>query len=183
MFTQKLIFLDIETTGLHSYRGHKIVEIGCIAKENGITTQFHRIINPERGISDAAISLHKLNNYLVKDSPKFRDIADEFLQFIHGGILVGHNIKKYSIPFINHELCLANKPIIFNEYYDTLDMFRKKYPGRNSRLKDLGSNLKVEIMERNDGISYSALLEAQFISACYDKLLFKSKYNNQSHVN
>ena len=58
-------------------------------------------------------------------------------------------------------------------------MFRKKYPGRNSRLKDLGSNLKVEIMERNDGISYSALLEAQFISACYDKLLFKSKYNNQ----
>ena len=170
MLKQKLIFLDIETTGLHYYSGHKIVEIGCIAKENGITTQFHCLINPERVIPDAATSLHKINNYLVKDSPKFRDIADEFLRFTHGSILVGHNIKSYSIPFINHELRLANKQVIANEYYDTLDMFRKKYPGRNSRLEDLGSHLKVEIIERKNGISYSALLEAQFISACYDKL-------------
>ena len=46
----KRIALDIETTGLNPFQGHKVVEIGCIELENNYPTgnYFQQYINPNR---------------------------------------------------------------------------------------------------------------------------------------
>jgi DNA polymerase-3 subunit epsilon len=61
---------------------------------------------------------------MVKDSPKFAEIAKQFLDFISGGILVGHNIMKFDIPFINSELKAANFKIIDNQIIDIYKIFQ-----------------------------------------------------------
>lgn len=86
----RLIFIDIETTGLSHVKGDKIVELACCSYANDETVStFHYQINPERNIPEVTTKIHGITNDMVRDSPKFRDIAQDFLDFIQDGILVG----------------------------------------------------------------------------------------------
>ena len=40
---------------------------------------------------------------MVRNSPKFREIADDFLSFIGDAVLVAHNAP-FDIRFLNHEI-------------------------------------------------------------------------------
>ncbi|HIH2762301.1 MAG TPA: exonuclease domain-containing protein [Candidatus Azoamicus sp.] len=64
----KIISLDIETTGLLFYEGHKITEIGCIEIKNEKITNniFHSYINPKRKIDEQAKKITGLNRRLSK---------------------------------------------------------------------------------------------------------------------
>ncbi|MGZ5028387.1 MAG: exonuclease domain-containing protein, partial [Methylobacter sp.] len=59
-FTNRLVVLDTETTGLNPQEGHRIIEIGCVELVNRRLTgkRFHVYINPERIIDDGAIEVH-----------------------------------------------------------------------------------------------------------------------------
>src|SRR5262249_53122464 len=54
------IVLDTETTGLDSFQGHRMVEIGCIELVNRIPSgqTFHRYLNPERDMPPEALEVH-----------------------------------------------------------------------------------------------------------------------------
>ena len=95
-----LIFIDIETTGKWYRSGDKIVEIACFYYENDGSQSI-------QSISLGAFEVHKISDDMVKDSPKFSEIGQQFLDFISGGILVGHYIRRFDIPFINNELKAA----------------------------------------------------------------------------
>jgi len=47
-FTNRLVVLDTETTGLNPQEGHRIIEIGCVELVNRRLTgkRFHTYINP-----------------------------------------------------------------------------------------------------------------------------------------
>ena len=115
------IFLDIETTGLSFKDNHKIVEIACIETNELIPTKrvFHKTINPERKVPNEAFKIHGFSSEFLQDKPKFREIADELLNFISGKDLIIHNAS-FDVPFINHELKLIKKDIIVkNKVIDT----------------------------------------------------------------
>ena len=78
------IILDTETTGLDPSKGHRIVEIGCIEIWNKLPTgkTFHKYINPERDIPKEAQNVHGLSSEFLSDKPKFKEISDDFLDFI-----------------------------------------------------------------------------------------------------
>ena len=78
------VFLDTETTGLSFQEGHKIVEIACIETNDLIPTGkiFHRLLNPQRDVPDEALKVHGFSEDFLKDKELFRDVADEFLNFI-----------------------------------------------------------------------------------------------------
>ena len=67
------IFLDTETTGLSFKEGHRIVEIACVETKDLIATGkvFHRLINPERDVPDAAFQIHGFSQEFLSDKEKF----------------------------------------------------------------------------------------------------------------
>ena len=99
------IFLDTETTGLSVAEGDRIVEIACVETQDLIPTKkiFHKILNPEKKISQEAFKVHGFSDDFLKDKKKFKDIADEFLAFIKGKKLIIHNAP-FDIGFLNSEL-------------------------------------------------------------------------------
>ena len=86
----KEIVLDTETTGISIKEGHRIVEIGCIELEDLVPTnnKFHYYLNPERKVSEKALAIHGYTDEFLLNKKKFRDISDEFQEFIKD--------KKYS---------------------------------------------------------------------------------------
>ena len=107
------IILDTETTGLSIEKNDRIVEIACIETKDLIPTKkvFYKLLNPEREISDDAFKIHGYSYERLKKEKKFKEIADEFLEFINGKKLIIHNAP-FDISFINHELRKINKDLI-----------------------------------------------------------------------
>ena len=81
----KEIVLDTETTGISVKDGHRIVEIGCIELDNLIPTKnkFHCYLNPERKVSEKALSIHGYTDEFLSDKKKFNEIVEDFLNFIN----------------------------------------------------------------------------------------------------
>jgi DNA polymerase-3 subunit epsilon len=108
------VVLDTETTGLNSKEGHRIIEIGCVELVNRRLTdrQFHMYINPERHIDDGAIEVHGITNEFLVDKPLFKDVVDDFIDFIRGAELIIHNAP-FDVGFIDNELSF-NLPPFFS---------------------------------------------------------------------
>ena len=96
------IVLDTETTGLDPKSGHRIVEIGCIELLNHIPSlkSYHQYINPQKDMPEAAFKIHGLSNEYLADKPKFKEISEDFINFISDSIIVAHNAN-FDMKFIN----------------------------------------------------------------------------------
>ena len=164
------IFLDIETTGLSFKDGHRIVEIACIETNELIPTKrvFHKILNPERNVPEEAFKIHGFSTNFLKDKPKFKEIADELIDFINGNDLIIHNAS-FDIPFINHELKLHKKDVINkNKIVDTLELARSKYPGMSNSLDALCKRFNIDLSRR---VKHNAVLDCELLREVYIYLL------------
>lgn len=165
------IVLDTETTGLDPFNGDKIVEIGCVELENHIPTgrTYHQYINPMRSISEEVVAVHGLTEAFLADKPIFKDIADDFLDFIGtDSTLVIHNAA-FDMKFLNAELSFADKPQIpFERAVDTLLIARKKFPGARVNLDELCKRFGVDNSSRS---VHGALLDSELLAEVYLELL------------
>ncbi|QNJ99220.1 exonuclease domain-containing protein [Constantimarinum furrinae] len=85
--------LDIETTGgkfneegiteiaIYKFDGHKVVD------------QFSSLINPERSIQPFVVNLTGINNEMLRNAPKFYEVAKRIIEITNDCILVAHNAK------------------------------------------------------------------------------------------
>ena len=112
----KEVIIDTETTGLSVKEGHRIVEIGCIELENLIPTKnrFHCYLNPERKVSEKALEVHGYTDEFLSNKKKFKEIVDEFLDFIKDKKLIIHNAE-FDLSHLNNELALLGKEKLNSE--------------------------------------------------------------------
>ena len=163
------VVLDTETTGLNPKEGHRIIEIGCVELVNRRLTerQFHMYINPERKIDDGAIEVHGITNEFLQDKPLFKDVVDDFVDFIRGAELVIHNAP-FDVGFIDHEFALlspsAGKVTDFSTVFDSLVYARKKHPGQRNSLDALCKRYGIDNSHRD---LHGALLDAEILSDVY----------------
>ena len=163
------VFLDTETTGLSIQEDHRIVEIACIETKDLIPTKktFHELINPERKVEEDALKIHGHTNEMLKEKKKFRDIANEFLQFIEGKKLIIHNAS-FDISFLNHELKKINKKTLnIKDVVDSLEIARVKYPGVSNSLDNLCKRFNVDLSKRT---KHNALLDCELLREVYINL-------------
>lgn len=163
------IVLDTETTGLNPFDGHRVVEIGALEMVNKVLTgnKFHFYINPEREMPHEAYRIHGISNEFLKDKPLFKEIANDFLEFVKGGKLVIHNAS-FDIKFLNYELSLLKLPSFeLSEAIDTLAMARKKLPGSRVNLDALCRRFKIDNSSRE---FHGALLDASLLAEVYVEL-------------
>lgn len=163
------IILDTETTGLSTKDGHRIIEIGCVEllhrKITGKT--FHTYLNPKRAIDEGAMRVHGITNEFVADKPCFRDIVNEFKQFVQGAELIIHNAP-FDIGFLDYELSLLEDRwlgmVDHCKVIDTLVMARDKHPGQRNNLDALCKRYEVNNHHRE---FHGALLDASILAEVY----------------
>ena len=166
----KEVVLDTETTGFEVKDGHRIVEIGCIELENLIPTskKFHCYLNPERKVSEKALEVHGYTDEFLSDKKKFKDIVDEFLEFIKDKKLIIHNAE-FDLTHLNNELQLIGKnKINKNSIIDTLDLARDKFPGLGISLDALCKRYRIDNSKRK---KHTALIDCELLSRVYINLI------------
>lgn len=163
----RLIVLDTETTGLSTANKNRIVEIGCLEIIDFAPTMntYQQYINPERPIEPATIPIIKLSDAFLKPYPTFKEIADEFLDFIQDSTLVIHNAN-FDMGFLNYEMELCGRPKLKNPVIDTLQMARSQFPGRRANLDALCNYFKIPLTQRKSQ-GHGALLDVKLLTQVY----------------
>ena len=179
----KEIILDTETTGLSVKDGHRLVEIGCIELENLIPTEnkFHCYLNPERKVSEKALEVHGYTDEFLSSKKKFKEIAQEFLDFIIGKRLIIHNAE-FDLSHLNNELKIIGREILKNEIVDTLQLARDKYPGSSISLDALCKRYRIDNSKR---VQHTALIDCDLLSKVYINLIDQKEpslnFSNESN--
>ena len=165
----KEIILDTETTGLSIKDGHRLVEIGCIELENLIPTKnkFHCYLNPERKVSEKALEVHGYTDEFLSSKKKFKEVVQQFLDFINGKRLIIHNAE-FDLSHLNNELKIIGKKTLKNEIVDTLQLARDKYPGSPISLDALCKRYKIDNSRRE---KHTAIIDCELLSKVYVNLL------------
>ena len=165
----KEIILDTETTGLSVKDGHRLVEIGCIELENLIPTKnrFHCYLNPERKVSEKALEVHGYTDEFLSSKKKFKEVVQEFLDFINGKRLIIHNAE-FDLSHLNNELKIIGKETLKNEIVDTLQLARDKYPGSSLSLDALCKRYRIDNSKR---VQHTALIDCDLLSKVYVNLI------------
>ncbi len=85
--------LDIETTG-GKYNEEGITEI-AVYKFDGhqVVDQFISLVNPEIPIQPFVVGLTGINNEMLRNAPKFYEVAKRIVEITEGTIIVAHNAK------------------------------------------------------------------------------------------
>lgn len=162
------LILDTETTGLEPELGHRIIELAAVElvdrRPTGRTVHFY--VNPERDIDAGATDVHGLTWDMLRDKPRFADIAPEFVEFARGAQWVIHNAP-FDLAFLDEELRRLDLPStasLADEVIDTLALARDAFPGKKNGLDALCERFGVANAHRT---LHGALLDAQLLSEVY----------------
>ncbi|HMZ42047.1 MAG TPA: helicase C-terminal domain-containing protein [Anaerolineales bacterium] len=155
-----IVSLDIETTGLDENR-EAIIEIAAV-KFNGrrIESEFNTLINPGRHIPDFITGLTGIDDAMVRQAPRLRDIANDLLAFVGDAPILGHNVK-FDIGFLR-------KAGLF-EYQQTIDTYELASvlmpTASRYNLGSLGQQLNILLPA-----THRALDDARVTQAAYVRL-------------
>ncbi len=186
----KEIVLDTETTGLSIKDGHRIVEIGCVELDDLVPTQnkFHCYLNPERKVSEKALEVHGYTDEFLSTKKKFKEIVDDFLDFIKNKRLIIHNAE-FDLSHLNNELNLLGKNKIDKKIViDTLVLARDKFPGSPISLDALCKRFRIDNSKR---VQHTALIDCELLTKVYINLIdqkeptldFQNQDNDKININ
>ncbi len=140
--------IDIETTGGRANQ-NKITEI-AIVKHDGekIIDTFESLINPEVSIPFYITRLTGITNEMVKDAPKFYEIAKKIVEITEGCIFVAHNVR-FDYGFIKAEFARLGYAFTRKQLC-TVRLSRSAFPGLKSyALGKLIKHFKIKVKDRH----------------------------------
>lgn len=144
------VYLDTETTGLGD--DDKIVEISIV--DNDGVVLFDTLVNPEMPIPDQASSIHGITDEMVKDAPRFVELAERIWGIVDDRQVIIYNAKydtkmiaQSGAPFLATKLakeseCAMNAYAVFNGEWND---YHGNY--RWVRLSDAAQMSGVELPE------------------------------------
>ena len=165
----KEVVLDTETTGISIKEGHRIVEIGCLELDNLVPTKnkFHCYLNPERKVSEKALEVHGYTDEFLAKQKKFKDVGEQFLEFIKDKRLIIHNAD-FDLGHLNNELAILGKKKLNNDIIDTLILARDKFPGSPVSLDALCKRYRIDNSKRTQ---HTALIDCDLLAKVYINLI------------
>ena len=105
--------------------------------------------------------------WIFSKSKKFKDIGDQFLEFIKGKRLIIHNAE-FDLGHLNNELAIFGKKKLNNEIIDTLILARDKFPGSPVSLDALCKRYRVDNSKRTQ---HTALIDCDLLAKVYINLI------------
>lgn len=168
--------VDIETTGgkfneegiteiaIHKYDGHQVVD------------SFISLVNPEREIQPFVVNLTGINNNMLRNAPKFYEVAKRIIEITSDCIVVAHNssfdyrilrteFRRLSYEYIRETLC-------------TVELSKKLIPDLESyKLGRLCRTLGIPVTDRHRA-NGDAIATVKLFKMLLDKDLKKTIITN-----
>lgn len=162
---KRLVFIDIETTGLDPRRGHRIVEIGAIAMVNNqMISEYHNLVQVDYLIPRHVSEIHGITDDMLNNQPLPEQVYPELNHFIQYSLLIAHNAK-FDVSFLRHEFDRLNLSFN-NRSICTLTISRRHHP--NLPNHKLGTVYKHLIGEQPaDAKRHRALDDARMVAAIW----------------
>ena len=162
------LVIDTETTGLYPQQGHRIIELAAIEVVNRRLTgrHVHFRIDPEREVDAGASEIHGMTWEDLKGSPRFGDIAGEFVEFASGAEWIIHNAP-FDLAFLDVEFGRADLPscaTVHAGVIDTLALAREMFPGKRNSLDALCERFGIDNARRT---LHGALLDVELLAEVY----------------
>jgi len=161
----EFVVLDTETTGLRP-GPHRVIEVAGIRMRAGeVVGSFQSLLNPGVRLPAFIVQFTGITQDMVSRAPKAHEVLPDFLYFIEGAILVGHNAG-FDIGFLSYEARLLGYDFPLDGL-DTIPLARRFLPGlRRFKLDKVASHLKIHVENR-----HRALGDARVTAAIFMKLL------------
>jgi DNA polymerase-3 subunit epsilon len=165
----EFVILDTETTGLRPGH-HRIIELAGIRMRAGeVIGSFQSLLNPGIRLPVFIIQFTGITQEMVATAPKAHEVLPDFLHFIDGAILVGHNVG-FDIGFLSYEAQLLGYDFPIDGL-DTIPLARRFLPAlRRFKLDSVANHLKITSANR-----HRALGDARVTAAVFMKLLEVAK--------
>lgn len=179
------IILDTETTGLYTFEGERIVEVGAVEMIDGKLTgkSFHSYINPERhvpelmknGKGEMIKNPNGLTDDFLADKPLFAHIAKELRDFIGDDRVVitcrtSTNNYVLDVAFMNMELTKAGQAEIPDaQWLNVRTWSEAMFGDAEASLNKVLDRYGIDRGTRSD-TGHGALLDAQLLAEFYPQL-------------
>lgn len=136
---ENIIVFDVESTGV-DVTEDEIIQIAAIKlnKKGEVVDKFEKFLKNKKPVKDSYYVHGFSDEMLQKIGDDKEKVLKEFVEYSKDSIIVGHNVQ-YDINILCSELERSNlgKPK-FKTFYDTLDIYRRFYPGNiNYKLENL----------------------------------------------
>ncbi|XZM79761.1 3'-5' exonuclease [Clostridium perfringens] len=136
---ENIIVFDVESTGV-DVTEDEIIQIAAIKlnKKGEVVDKFEKFLKNKKPVKDSYY-VHGFSDEMLQRIGEDKEkVLKEFVEYSNDSIIVGHNVQ-YDINILCSELERNNlgKPK-FKTFYDTLDIYRRFYPGNiNYKLENL----------------------------------------------
>lgn len=170
------VVLDVETTGLSSRAGHRIVSISMIeviaAREIG--RRLDLMVDPNRTIPREATAVHGIRDADVRRiAPLFAAVAPQISEFLGDSRIVGYNAA-FDLDFLAAEFeasGITAPPAIKRSALDVMALFTRARPGPNRKLHAACDELRLKVPglqahSARDDATATALLYIALHSQC-----------------
>ena len=164
----KYTVFDVETTGLYTQRGARIIEIGAVQVANGtLGAEFGSLIDCDCPIPEGVGTIHGITSEMLVGQPTMKEVLSRFCAFIGDSILVAHNAK-FDVKFLRHELGRLGQGLK-NRYVCTLKLSQRQFPGlTNYKLETVAKHVLGELP---DGLQrHRALDDARLTAMVFVKM-------------
>lgn len=143
----RIIVLDVETTGLSPARGDRVIEIGAVVVEGErFVDEFTTLIRTDHPIHWAAQKVHGISDAMLQGAPCPQDVWPEFARFIGSSTLIAHNAS-FDLGFLRQEFSRLGLSLP-NAHHCTLSLSRRRLPHLpNHRLETVARHLLGGIPE------------------------------------
>jgi DNA polymerase III subunit epsilon len=150
LLEEEWVVVDVETTGGSPEHGHRITEIAAVRVSAGrVTERFSTLVNPGRRIPGMITALTGISDQMVRDAPRFGEVAPSLCDFLAGSVFVAHNAT-FDWRFLSTEVHTALGRRLDGRQLCTVKLARRLLPQLPSRSLDaLAIYFGLEIESRH----------------------------------
>jgi DNA polymerase-3 subunit epsilon len=143
--SDRVVIVDLETSGFAASNGGRVIEVGAVSVEGGaITGEFASLIDAGVQIHYGAFRVHGISAAMLRGQPRPGQLWPQFCDFIGNAPLVAHNYS-FDRGFVLHELSLLGLDLA-NHWHCTLALARKRLPELpNHKLATVAAHLLGEL--------------------------------------
>lgn len=131
----KIIYFDLETTGLNYFHDH-IIEIAAM---DNLGNVFNELVDPGIKVPSKITKITNITNSMVKGKPKIDTILKDFVKFCYKDIqpkddvyLVAHNCIAFDKLFLERQFLICGITLPPWKYIDSLFLSKYILPDRYS---------------------------------------------------
>jgi DNA polymerase-3 subunit epsilon len=125
---ERVVVIDLETTGLSPVQGARIIEISAREIINGVLGEsFETLVNPGIAIPSEITAITGISSDMTRTAPQVEQVTERFLQFLATSPVVGHNIS-FDLRFCRSQMGVADDTLTLC----TMLLARRLYPGHSS---------------------------------------------------